>query len=291
VRQRRLLLALAWLGVVAAVAGVSTVVVGGAKAQAGRTCAAPQGLPMGHRSAEEQLILNATDGESVVHHFGESRSQGVETVLLSAKGGELFRPDFDPVEGIQASGGDYYIRRDSEHKMYPNLGEQLRARLIPLNQRKVELCVVVEPKADGGVKPGHYKGTLLIVQGRNQEQLGSLPVELTFRASHWTAIEIVLVAVLLGVAVKVLSEAAVYQKEKQLRPLAAVKEYVSELRFPVILILAAIGGWLVFDQMYNGNPAWGENSSDIAKLFAVCFLAQMTSNQGLDVIRNAAGGA
>jgi hypothetical protein len=281
---------LAWLGVVGTVALVSTVVAGGAKAQSG-SCSSAQRLPAGHRSPNEQLILTATDGEAVVLHFGESRSRAVGTVLLSARGGALFSSDFNPTDGIQASGGDYYVRRDSEHKMYPNLGGQLQATLIPINPSKAELCVVVEPKADGGVKPGRYRGTLLIVRGTNQEQLATLPVEFTFRASHWTAIEITLAAVLLGLTVKVLSEAAVRQKEKQLPPLAALKDYTSELRFPVALILAAIGGWLVFDQIYSSNPAWGASGDDVAKLFAVCFLAQMTANQGIDVIKNAAGGS
>jgi len=141
------------------------------------------------------------------------------------------------------------------------------------------------------VKPGRYKGTLLIVRGTNQQQLTTLPVEFTFRASHWTAIEVTLAAVLLGLTVRVLSEAAVRQKEKQLPRRAALRDCASELTFPVALILAAIGGWLVFDQIYSSDPAWGASGSDVAKLFAVCFLAQMTANQGIDVIKNAAGGS
>ncbi len=120
-RRRRLLL-LAWIGVLGTVALIGTIVAGGAKAQSG-SCASRQRLPAGHRSPKEQLVLTAADGEAVVLHFGESRSRGVGSVLLSAKGGALFPDDFNPRDGLQATGGDYYVRRDSEHKMYPNLDE------------------------------------------------------------------------------------------------------------------------------------------------------------------------
>src|SRR5262249_3933650 len=160
---------------------------------------------------------------------------------------------------------------------------QMRALLIPINSRELQLCVIVQPNADGGVEPGRYKGTIFIKQGN--AALVSLPVELTFRASHWTGIEIALVAVLLGLFVKVFSEAAARQRQEKVGPMRALKSYASELTFPVTIILAAIAGWLVFDQMYAGNPVWGASGGDITKLFAVCFIAQMSSNQGIDVIR------
>jgi hypothetical protein len=288
-RHRRLLLGCAWLGVVAAFVLVSTIVVGGAKAQP-TSCTQPHRLPAGSRSPTEQLLLTAPDGEAVVLHFDDSRAPGVYSALLSADGGALLPGDFTSADGLGVRAGDSYIRKDSQHRISVNLGNQMTAKLIPISPHDVELCVRVQPNADGGVRPGRYKGTIFLVHGANQAQLATLPVELTFRASHWTGVEIAFIAVLLGLAVKVLSEAAVKQRQQQVAPLRALKDYMSELSFPVTLILAAVAGWLVFDQMYNNNPVWGANSGDTAKLFAICFIAQMSSNQGIDVIKNATGG-
>jgi hypothetical protein len=289
VRRRRLLLAATWVGLVATIALLSSIVAGGASAQPA-SCAKPAPLPPGVRDAKHKLFLKAREGEAIVMNFDDSRSRQVYSVLLSANAGQLLPSDFDSSSGLEAVAGDYYISRDGQHRISVNTGDQMRAKLIPISPRELQLCVIVQPSANGGVEPGRYKGTLFIVQDGNQELL-SLPVELTFRASQWTGLEIAFVAVLLGLVVKVLSEAAARQRQERTGPMRALKSCASELSFPVTLILAAIAGWLVFDQMYAGNPVWGESGSDITKLFAVCFIAQMSSNQGIDVIRNMAGGA
>ena len=288
-RRRRLLLAATWVGLIGTVALLSSIVAGGASAQPA-SCAKPAQLPPGSRDNRHKLLLKAHEGESIAINFDDSRSRQVYSVLLSADAGQLLPSDFASSSGLQAVAGDYYISRDGQHRISVNTGDQMRALLIPINPRELQLCVIVQPNANGGVEPGRYRGTLFVVHDGNQELL-SLPVELTFRASHWTGIEIALVAVLLGLLVKVLSEAAARQRQERTGPMRALKSYASELSFPVTLILAAIAGWLVFDQMYAGNPVWGANGSDITKLFAVCFIAQMSSNQGIDVIRNMAGGA
>jgi hypothetical protein len=288
-KRPRLLLAATWAGVLGTVALLSSIVAGGAAAQPA-SCARPAHLPPGARDAKHKLILTASEGEEVAIDFDDSRSRQAYTVLLSANAGQLLPGDFDPSTGLQAVAGDYYITRDNQHRIAVNTGDQMRAFLIPISPRELQLCVVVRPNANGGVEAGRYKGTLFIVHNGNQELL-SLPVELTFRASHWTGIEVALIAVLLGLLVKIFSEAAARQRQEKTGPMRALKSYASELTFPVTLILAAVAGWLVFDQMYAGNPVWGAHGSDVTKLFAVCFIAQMSSNQGIDVIRNMAGGA
>jgi hypothetical protein len=45
----------------------------------------------------------------------------------------------------------------------------------------------------------------------------------------------------------------------------------------------------VFTQMYYGNSHWGADSGDIAKLFAVCFIAQMSASESLDIIKRTSG--
>jgi hypothetical protein len=286
--RRRLVLAATWLGVIGTMALLSSIVAGGAEAQPA-SCARPADLPPGTRDSKHKLFLTARAGEAISINFDDSRSRQVYPILLSADAGQLLPGDFDSSTGLQAGAGDYYISRDEQHRISVNTGDQMRALLIPINPRELQLCVIVQPNANGGVEPGRYKGTIFVKHGN--EELVSLPVELTFRASHWTGIEIALVAVVLGLLVKVFSEAAARQRHEKSGPLRALKAYASELTFPVTLILAAIAGWLVFDQMYAGNPVWGESGSDITKLFAVCFIAQMSSNQGIDVIRNMAGGA
>jgi hypothetical protein len=288
-RRRRLLLAATWVGVLGTVALLSSIVAGGAAAEPA-SCAKPAQLPPGTRDSKHKLFLTAREGEAIAINFDDSRSRQVYSVLLSAHAGQLLPSDFDSSTRLQAVAGDYYISRDGQHRISVNTGDQMRALLIPISPRELQLCVIVQPNADGGVQPGRYKGTIFIVHNGNQELL-SLPVELTFRASHWTGIEIALIAVVLGLLVKVLSEAAARQRQEKTGPMRALKSYASELSFPVTLILAAIAGWLVFDQMYAGNPIWGASGGDITKLFAVCFIAQMSSNQGIDVIRNMAGGA
>ncbi|HEY2218389.1 MAG TPA: hypothetical protein VGH35_03555 [Gaiellaceae bacterium] len=283
------MLATTWVGVLGTVVLLSSIVAGGAAAQPA-SCAKPAHLPAGSRDSKHRLLLTAREGDAIAINFDDSRSRQAYPILLSANAGQLLPSDFGSSSGLQAGAGDYYISRDGQHRISVNTGDQMRALLIPINPHVLQLCVIVQPNADGGVEPGRYKGTILIAHNGNQELL-SVPIELTFRASHWTGIEIALVAVLLGLLVKVLSEAAARQRQEKTGAMRALKSYASELSFPVTLILAAIAGWFVFDQMYAGNPIWGSSGGDITKLFAVCFVAQMSSNQGIDVIRNMAGGA
>jgi len=285
-RRRRLLLALSWLGALGSVALAGAAVAGGAGARPA-SCSQSRPLPPGHR--EDLPYLTAPDG-GIVMHFGDSRSQGVGSVVLSADGEPLLPGDFASRHGLAVQLGDSYIRRDGDHWIALGEGDGFAAKLIPVGPRKLELCVLVQPKAIGGLAPGRYRGTMLVVMGNEQTRLASLPVELTFRASHWTALETVVVAVLLGLLVKLLSDAAAVQREARLGPLQALASTVKDLGFPAAIVLAVVGSWLVFSQVYGGNPAWGGSGEDVAKLFAVCFLAQMSSNQGIDVIRRVGGG-
>jgi hypothetical protein len=288
--RSRLLLTATWLCAIGTVALLSSIVAGGAGAQPA-SCARPGHLPPGTRGSGTPLLLKAQEGESISMNFDDSRSRRVASVLLSADAGPLLPGDFNSPSRLHVGSPDTFdITRDDQHRIWINTGDQLRALLIPIGPHELQLCVIVEPDADGGVVPGRYKGTLSIGQNGNP-QLISLPVELTFRASHWTGIEITMIAVVLGLLVKVFSEAAARQRRDSSGPMQALKSYATELTFPVTLILAAIAGWLVFDQMYAGNPVWGASGGDITKLFAVCFIAQMSSNHGIDVIRNMAGGA
>jgi hypothetical protein len=289
VTRRRLVLASTWLGAVAAVVLVTMIVAAGASARPA-SCSQPRPLPAVDRGAAP-LLLKVANEEAIVMHFGDQGTQAVYPVHLSANAGPLVPRDFAGADALGVRIGETYFRKDRTHWIDLNHRDGLEARLIPVGPRDLELCVVVHPKAIGGLVPGRYTGTVFVVHTSDQAQLAALPVELTFRASRWTAIGIASLAVLLGLVVKALSEAAARQRHLHVSATRALKDYASELSFPVMLILAAIAGWLVFRQMYDGNPQWGASGGDTAKLFTVCFIAQMSGNQGIDVIRRVAGAA
>jgi hypothetical protein len=293
VRRRGLLLGAARLGTVGLVALLAAVVAGSAQARPG-SCLRSHPLPPGSRDPDS-LLLKTPEASAIVMHFGDSRSRSVSSVLVSADAGHLLPEDFTSETGLAIRLGDNYIRKDSDHWIASD-DDGIAASLIPISSREMQLCVVVEPKAIGHLVPGRYKGTIFIVDAK-QVQLASLPVELTFRSSRWTAVEIALVGLLLGLAVRVLSEAAASQQaaRRDREPLtkrrALAKATWDDLGFWATALIALVAGWLVFDQVYDGNPVWGAGSGDVAKLVAICFIAQLSGNQGIDVIRRVAGGS
>ena len=197
--------------------------------------------------------------------------------------------DFVPPNGFDVLFAGGYLRGDAGHRIAP-YDDGVNVTLIPVTPQRLDLCLAVDPSQIRGLAPGTYRGTAAVVWGSNQTPLASVPVELTFRASRWFAIGVAFVAVALGLVVKVLSDAAASQRDG-IRPLQALKDYVSRLTFPAMLILAAVAGLLAFLQMYGGSADWGASDGDIAKLFALCFIAQMSTNEGINVIRHVTGGA
>jgi hypothetical protein len=279
-------LGLAWLGAIGAVAVVGAIFVGGATAKP-KKCSKPYKVPAGR--VPGSLQLQAHDG-GVAIHFDDSRAQDVDPVPLKVFGDALTSADFRSPEGLNLQLGDSYVRRDRDHWIALDREDGFVVNLIPTDAYALELCAIVNPKAIGSLKPGRYRGTIRILQGSEQTQLATLGVEFTFRAARWTGIEIVIVAVLLGLAVKVLSDAAATQRKEDLGPLQALKKTtVSDLGFVAAIILAAVGAWLVFEETYSSNQVWGASGGDIPKLFVVCFLEQLSSNQGIDVIKRVSG--
>jgi hypothetical protein len=171
------MLAATWVGVLGTVVLLSSIVAGGAAAQPA-SCAKPAHLPAGSRDSKHKLLLTAREGDAITINFDDSRSRQAYPILLSANAGQLLPSDFDSSSGLQAGAGDYYISRDGQHRISVNTGDQMRALLIPINPHELQLCVIVQPNADGGVEPGRYKGTILIAHNGNQELL-SVPIELT----------------------------------------------------------------------------------------------------------------
>jgi hypothetical protein len=287
-RRRRLLLLAAWLGVAMVATLASTVVAAGANAQA-TSCSSPVKLKKSNQPRSVPPTLAAADGASILMRFDDSRAADSYFVPLKVWAEEdLTTRDFVQQEGFDVLFTGGYLKRDARHRIALN-DDGVRATLVPVTPRRLDICFAVDPDRIGGLGPGTYRGTVAVVYGIDQTPLASVPVELTFRASRWLAIGIALVAVALGLAVKVLSDAATSQREGKSAG-EALRGYVSQLTFPALLILALVAGILAFLQMYGGSPDWGSTNGDLAKLFALCFIAQMSTNEGVDVVRRVAGG-
>lgn len=116
-----------------------------------------------------------------------------------------------------------------------------------------------------------------------------MPVEVTFRASRWTAALIAVLGVLLGLTVKVLSEAAGIHRTTGVGAKSALAAYFSQLMFPVTLIVAVIAGVFSFVVLYRADAAWGASDSDWLRLFATCFVLQMSGSEALNMLGRIAG--
>jgi hypothetical protein len=219
-------------------------------------------------------------------HFGDSRATRANSIELSAFPRELI-----DTRGLRVKLGSGYLRDSDGRTISVNEQDGLYATLAVVNAHTLKLCVEVRPKEITLLHPGSYTGMINVVAGKDDAALVSVPVELTFRASRWNGTLIAILGVLLGLAVKVLSEAAAGQRATGVRARQALKSYVSQLSFPATLILAGVAGWLVFSQIYASDPDWGATSADTTKLLAGCFIAQMSSVEGIDLAKRIAGGA
>lgn len=137
---------------------------------------------------------------------------------------------------------------------------------------------------------GRYVSRLQVLAGKNgDEVVGSVPVELTHRDSRLLAVLVALFGVLLGLTVRAFSEAAAGQRERQVGPWRALKDYGSRLDFWACVILGIVAGAFVFDRVYISDPGWG-GSNGVLKLFGLCLVAQLSSNEGINIVRRAVGG-
>src|SRR5262249_12056277 len=137
---------------------------------------------------------------------------------------------------------------------------------------------------------GRYASRLQVLAGKKHDKLvGSVSVALTHRDSRLLAVVVALLGVLFGLAVRALSEAAAGQREKKVGPWQALKAYGSQLDFWACVILGIVAGPFVFDQVFIRDPGWG-GSSGVLKLFGLCLVAQLSSNEGINIVRRAVGG-
>jgi hypothetical protein len=284
--RRRSVLVVSWLAAAGAVALAATVVVGSAGAKT-PPCprAHPLAVPTGEHDPNVQLptLKKSNEDDELEIPFDDSRDPDSASVPLDA-------PDWNerlaPRYGLELVLGTSYLRRSRKNEI-PATDPGLRGSMLPLGAHRLALCLSVTPHELTRVRPGRYVSSLVVDASPEAQQLVTVPVELTFRASRWLALGVALLGFLLGIAVKVLSEAAAIQRERMIGAGDALSAYRKQLVFTLGVVLGAISGAFIFHRVYISNPVWGENSGDLLTLFGLCFLAQLGSNEGINIVRRA----
>ena len=278
---RRLFLGVAWLGAVGAVALASTVVVAGANAQT-TSCSSARHLPNSDKPRRTPPTLSAADGAGIVMRFDDSLARDSYFVPLSLYADlGMTSADFVPPNGFDVLFAGGYLRRDAGHRIAP-YDDGVKVTLIPVTPRRLDLCLAVDPSQIRGLAPGTYRGTAAVVWGSDKHPgIGPRGVDVPCFALVRDR------GRLRGRRARSRREGVVGRgRESTRRDSAAssIEDYVSRLTFPAMLILAAVAGLLAFLQMYGGSPDWGASDGD-TPLFALCFIAQMSTNEGIDVTR------
>jgi len=228
------------------------------------------------------------DDDELVIEFGDSRHPDFARVGLTVLGWDNKLRSKYGLELIL--GGGYLARkgRDEISSTDPGLAASMHP-LGPNSMSRFELCISIMPKRLTGLELGSYTSSLAVDAQPDGTVLVNVPLKLTFRASRWFALKIAILGYLLGVSAKLLSEAAAAQHKGQLGPWQAIRQYCKQLEFPLAVLIGGVASAYVFKQVYVDNPSWGATSGDIMALFGLCFIAQLSSNEGINMVRRAVG--
>jgi hypothetical protein len=271
----RLAVVAAWLGVAGVATLVAATLAEGAPA-ALKNCGkpAPEARPAEHRGTLP-VLSGGDDGFQI--RLDDSRDLEITPVDLTAYG--LPR---SAILNVQF-GGDGQLHSSETWRISP-VDDGLALRWRRTGDR-IRVCVVVNPDRVTDLHPGRFVGSVVIY---GDVQPLSMPVVVTLRSSRLNAMGFAFIGVLLGLVAKVLTEAA-----RRRRPgtgsWEALRSYMGQLTFPVMLILAGVAGYLGFVQLYASDLDWGSGGSDSARLLAACFIAQLGGLAGIDLIRQATG--
>jgi hypothetical protein len=278
--KHRLLLGLAWLGVVGAAAFAATIVTAAARAQTG-SC--PDDWQLTYTQGEYKQgvklpSVSADEQDSIDVHFDDTGHDAAGSVLISI-------PDWKRSQqrhyGLVLKFAGGYLRADK--KKISSTDEHLFGNIVLAGQGLAELCLHV--KKGMAVHAGRYSGRLQVSAGRDQV-LTSVPVELTHRDSWAWAVVFALLGFLVGVTIKALSEAYAGQREQGLGPWEALRAYMQQLVFPLSVLLGLVATAFVFKQVYFDDRGWG-GIGGVMTLFGLCFVAQLSSNEGINLVRRA----
>jgi hypothetical protein len=152
----------------------------------------------------------------------------------------------------------------------------------------IRVCVQVDPDAIADLRPGRYRGTVVLRADNYQD--AAIPIAATFRAPRGDGVKMAAAGVVLGLVVKILTELGSGRRSRRKAGGSALRSYVLQWSFPLALILGVVTGWLGFIEMYESNTTWGvSGGTDSLKLFATCFGFQMGSIGGADMTKRLAG--
>jgi hypothetical protein len=272
----------AWVGAGAAALFVGTSVAAGASPPVG-SCARenePSVVAPGAAPATG-VILEADDGAKLSLPFGDSRAPDSDQIFLKVFGGKA------SAVGLDVLFGSGYLE-SAEGNRIAITDNGVHGGISVVRSHLLAVCLAVDPGSITGFRPGRYTGSVVIAAGDMQKE--TVPIEVSFRSSHWNAVTFAFLGVFLGLAVKVLSEAAGISRQTDIGPLPALRGYVCQLTFPVTLILAAIAGWIGYVHLYGGDHDWGASGNDAVKLFASCFIVQMSGSEAMSLLSRVAGG-
>jgi hypothetical protein len=281
----------AWLGV-GGTAAVAALIVPAASSTGSTSC--PPGVaidryyPEPRPSPAKVEFVPVPDGSKVKLRFNDSHRPLKREFLFALAAGA---PDFDlnalnNPSGLNARMFSQRLTGPRENYIWP-IGHGVQLSLELLSSDNIGICFRLDPN-EMTVPPGTYHGTVGVAF--KDQMRTSVGVEASFRESWKRAALIAFLGAFLGVVVKALSEAAAIARSRGTSGWQALRDYTWQLTFVVTVILAVISGIFTYVALYAHDPDWGADANDGLKLFAACFIVQMSSSEALGVIVRFAGG-
>jgi len=285
-RRNRVLTISAWL----AVLGIAAFVIDTLPATAadGRSCPASP--------SEDQLEIDDTppgqfdfpseDRREFHLRFDESREQQRRILKFEGQGAEAgktpintkaeLEQDLESSDGltIEEGGGLTIVAwvEEPARGAHPSI---------------VKVCVAIDPDAVPNLHPGRYEGN--VVLKADNFRFEKVPIVVTFRAPRSQGIKFAFGGVVIGLAVKMLTELGSGKRSGNPGGRHALRNYLFQWSFPLTILLGIVTGWVAYIQIYDANPTWGVGGADSLKLFAACLGFQMGSIGGADMAKRVVG--
>ena len=279
-RRNRALTVAAWL----TLAGVLALVAGSVPATAAEapTPCAGKAPPSSSGGVASELGFFLVGDEQFDLRIGESRKPLVRHITVAAYTNRV------PPRNVTATLDEGLVSAEG-HGIggFTSSAEVVRVGNAA-TPTTIRVCIGVDPKQIGDLRPGRYRGAVVLRADNYQD--AAIPVVATFRAPRGEGFKWAAAGVVLGLAVKMLTELGSGRKPRAPGAKQALRDYVLQWSFPLALILGVLTGWLGFVEMYESNATWGVGGdADSLKLLATCFGFQMGSIGGADMTKRLAG--
>lgn len=238
----------------------------------GRAAAQPDAVPL-------RSVSKAGDTPAIIDmDFGDSREPDEQELGLN-----LYYVEGDePADLLHAWVADGELTRAGGAARV-SAREGLLFGPPRIHRAQARFCVRVDPTKLNNLRPGVYNGT--VVTAMDGGVATTFQLAARFRASRWSALAYAGVGVLLGLIVKICTELAARHRADPVPARQAIRQYVGDWMFPVLLILGVLAGWLGYLQIYKADESWGAGDYDGFRLFVTCFGFQLGSVAGLDLAR------